>query len=454
MKLQGKTLNKTVFLEKFIGEGAAGEVYFARIIKAIAGLKIGANVAVKVYKPQILDYPNQKERIEREFKVGASISHPNLAKIFHIDFEKTDGFDRPYLLMEYIKGTSLREYVEINYPLPDTKIVDFFMQLTHAIFCLHKSKLIHRDIKPDNIMISNNGQLKLMDLGVVKDLKSSTITSSDQFLGTIRYAAPEYLFDLNASVESDTYSCGAVLYFMIYGDDIFSSEKLFSNVILKISSQDIALRSPKRHTSKKLVLLLEIARRLMHKEPNKRITLNSAINEIKASYSGKLWNEYIIQLIKYRIANIWQKSEYRNNPQFPDKPGNFIAYYLFIIPDEYYENVIKNLTDTNWVKIYVDENVETILKHIKNLNKIIAIDAIKIDFFEWKNRFISTANTADKIGLLRSLLFRYVTGVKGEDIEETLNWVKRQTNNGEILSFCHECLLSYGNLEIHFKEGG
>lgn len=453
MKLQGTTLNNSVFLERFIGEGAAGEVYFGRMVKAIAGLKRGDDVAVKVYKPQILDYPNQKERINREFKVGASISHPNLVKIFHIDSEKIGNLDRPYLLMEYIKGISLREYVKNNYPLPDTKLVAYFKQLTLGISCLHKNKLIHRDIKPDNIMVSNNERLILMDLGVVKDLMWSTLTSSDQFLGTIRYAAPEYLFDLNASEESDTYSCGAILYFMIYGHDIFSREKLFSNVILKISSQDIAFGSPKRYSSKKLVLLLEIARRLLHKEAHKRITLNSAINEIKSSYSGKLWNEYIFQLVKYRIANIWQKSKFENLPQFPEKPDYLIPSYLFIIPDEYYETVFYKLSDTDWIKYYADENVEASLKDIKSLNKIIALDAIKIDLIEWKNHFTSTTNTAEKIGLLRSLLLRHIIGVE-EDIEQTLNWVEGQTNNNEVLSFCHECLLSYGRLEIIFNECG
>lgn len=451
MKLQGTTLNNTVFLGKFVGEGAAGEVYLGKMVKAIATLKIGDSVAVKVYKPQILDYPNQKERINREFKVGASISHPNLVKIYHVDSYKIDNIDRPYLLMEYIKGMSLREYIKNNYPLTDTKLVDYFKQLFRGVSCLHKNKLLHRDIKPDNIMVSNNDRIILMDLGVVKDLMKSNITSSDQFLGTIRYAAPEYLFDLKASEESDAYSCGAILYFMIYSHDVFSSEKLFSNVILKISSKNPTFGSPKRYSSKKLVLLLEIARRLLHKEGHKRITLNSSINEIESLYSGKLWNEYIFQLVRYRIANIWQRRIFKNLPQFPEEPNNLIPSYLFVIPPEFYKTIFSDLTDADWVKYYADENVESSLKQIKSANKLIALDAIEIDLVEWKNRFISTIDTTEKVGLLRSLLLKYIIGA-GDDIEQTLKWVENQTDNNEVLSFCHECLLFYGSLEIIFTE--
>jgi serine/threonine protein kinase len=282
-----KTVSSSFQVEKRLGEGKAGEVYSITIHDPILDLQQGDRIAVKIYKPQILEYSNQEKRIEREFRVGSTLRHPNLIEIYHMDFSYIDDILRPYLLMELLDGITLREYVRKNHPLSENQIVNLIQQLCSAACYLHEIGLVHRDIKPENIMILHNGKLKLMDFGVLKDLNATSLTDSNQFLGTIRYAAPEYLFDLNATEKSDAYSIGAILYFLIYGHDIFHEIKPFAKFIRKISLSDPPIYKPDRSSSKRLSLLLEITRRLLLKTPEERSSLNAVLSKIRSGFEGK-----------------------------------------------------------------------------------------------------------------------------------------------------------------------
>ena len=436
MKLEGRIIDAAIQLKKFLGCGAAGDVYSAITLKPIDNIQQGSSVAVKIYKPQILNFLNQRQRIEREFHVGYSQSHPNLMKTYHLGFDDINGEISPYLLMELLEGMTLREYVKMHYPLSENQIISLFQQLCSADLCLHKAGLVHRDIKPENIMILNNGKLKLMDLGVLQDPKDTPLTASDQFLGTIRYAAPEYLFKLNASEKSDAYSVGAVLYFMIYGQDIFSKEKLFSNVIRLIDSMEIEITAPNRPASKRICLLLEITRRLLLQDTKERLSLKSAILEIISGPEGELWNGYIIPLIRYRAACIWQ---WERIPFPESNPKDFIFTSIKFLPEEFYSTLINDLPDEEWTKIYVNENVEEVIAKIESLKQIVNIKAVNFNLADWKECFLNAKSTRTKIGLLRSILCKYYRYHNLDELLEIIDWVRTINSNNEIVKFCNEC---------------
>jgi len=438
MKLEGKILNEAIQLKKFLGEGATGEVYSGAILETLAGLQPDDRIAVKIYKPQTLEYPNQYQRIEREFRVGATLSHQNLVKIYHMGLSHINDVLRPYLLMELLEGVTLRDYVEVHYPLAEATIITLLQQLCDAIHCLHSLGIIHRDIKPENVMILENSKLKLMDFGVLKDPKSTPLTDSDNFLGTIRYASPEYLFELSATEKSDAYSVGAVLYFMIYGHDIFHHEKLFSKLIRLIDSADISIYVPNRQGSKKLCLLLEIARRLLLKDAKKRLSLSSAVSEIGSSFNGNLWKAYIIPLIHYRAASIWQWER----KSFPDNPELCIFTALQFLPMEFYSTVASDLPDEEYTKVYVGENVDETITKLENLKRIVNIEAVGSGLEKWKQCFLVADTTEQKIALLRSILCKAIS-IEYENYDELYDvtrWAKTQTNNHEITKFCEECI--------------
>src|SRR5437867_48182 len=171
-----------------LGEGAAGEVYLGTPIHEKPFARPGDPLAVKVYKPEILKQAAQLERIEREFRVGSTLSHPNLVCMFDYKIEKTS---KPYLVMEYVDGVTLDAWVDMFHPTSARLLVRIIEQLVSGLNHLHENSIIHRDLKPQNIMLSSAFEPKIMDLGVVRITTATPITPKDKFVGTIRNAAPE-----------------------------------------------------------------------------------------------------------------------------------------------------------------------------------------------------------------------------------------------------------------------
>lgn len=434
-RLEGRNIGKSISLYRFLGEGAAAEVYEAVITGPVSSLRQGQHVAIKIYKPAILEYPNQKQRIEREFKLGTVLKHPNLVEIYDLRFTYINNERRPYIIMELLEGITLRAYVEKYSPLSEEQIITSFRQLCDVTNYLHDAGLVHRDIKPENIMIENN-RLVLMDLGVIKDPKVQTITASDQFLGTIRYASPEYLFKLAATDKSDTYSVGATLYYMVFGYDIYHEEKLFSNLVSLIFSKEPTIDIPARASTKRLCLLLEIARRLLLKNPQKRMNLQLASPEIILCLNSDLWKSYVIPLIEYRAASIWQWG----GEQFPEEPRRSIYTALSFLPKEFYNTVVNKLPDEDWITVYIGKNIKEKIGRISNLNEILSVDAVDMELNDWKHCFsINTALEA-RIALLRSILCMNVVQNLTDELIKVVEWAESQSNNREVTEFCRDCV--------------
>ncbi len=192
-----------------VAEGGMGAVYKAR------HQETGQVVALKVVPPDATRTPLLLKRFEQEFKAASLIDHPNVVKA--IDY--CGAGPSPFLVMEFVEGETIGQRVERDGPVPEEEAVRLIGQVCDGLHRAHKQGLIHRDVKPDNVMVTPDGVAKLTDLGLVKDLEAElNLTRTGRGLGTPHFMAPEQFRNAkNADVRCDVYSLGATLYMMVTG---------------------------------------------------------------------------------------------------------------------------------------------------------------------------------------------------------------------------------------------
>jgi serine/threonine protein kinase len=192
-----------------VAEGGMGAVYKAR------HQETGQVVAIKIVPSDAARTPLLLRRFEQEFKAASLIDHPNVVKA--IDYCGTG--PSPFLVMEFVEGETLGQKVDREGPLPEDEAVWLIGQVCDGLHRAHKQGLIHRDVKPDNVMVTPDGVAKLMDLGLVKDVEAElNLTRTGRGLGTPHFMAPEQFRNAkNADVRCDVYSLGATLYMIVTG---------------------------------------------------------------------------------------------------------------------------------------------------------------------------------------------------------------------------------------------
>jgi serine/threonine protein kinase len=203
----GSTVGDYKLLEK-IGEGKAGAVFLAAPLKEKEFAAIGEPVALKLYKPEILERANERERIQRELDVGSAVRHPNVVTAFEVGQNKNG---EPFLVMQFVDGIPFQLWVRMFPEAPPRMLLQLLRDLISGIGALHERGVVHRDLKPANVLVTPNFQVKVMDLGVVKlaravAVKEPGISGSDEFLGTIRNSAPEHLQTEEVDARADLYS--------------------------------------------------------------------------------------------------------------------------------------------------------------------------------------------------------------------------------------------------------
>ncbi len=193
-----------------IGRGGMGSVYRSR------HRQTGQVVAVKVMTTEAASDRVLLQRFEQEFRVAARLDHPHIVR--GLDFGVEAG--QPYLVMEYVQGQNLTQRVKELGPCPQALALRLFLQLADALDTAHCHQLIHRDVKPENILLTPDGRAKLGDLGLIKDLGSeeANVTRSRTCLGTLVFMSPEQFEDAKrATARSDIYSLAATLYYALTG---------------------------------------------------------------------------------------------------------------------------------------------------------------------------------------------------------------------------------------------
>lgn len=261
--------NRYEILRK-IGDGGMAFVYQAR------DKLLNRVVAVKVLRPEFVDDQEFLVKFKREAEAVASLSHPNIVNVYDVG---EDGKVH-YIVMEYVDGQNLKEIIQNEGSLEEYTSLDIAKQIARALSAAHRSGIIHRDIKPHNILISKDGrQVKVADFGIAKAVSSSTMTNMGSVIGSVHYISPEQAKGKHLTSNADLYSLGIVLYEMIIGRVPFSGDSPIS-IALKHINEDIAFTDQEKIDIPNSVRT--IISKLTQKEPaNRYQTAEELIEDIE-----------------------------------------------------------------------------------------------------------------------------------------------------------------------------
>jgi serine/threonine-protein kinase len=201
-----------------VGGGGMALVYKAQ------DLLLNRNVAIKVLRQQFVHDEEFIRRFRREAQSAASLSHPNVVSIYDVGQED----EVHYIVMEYVEGKNLNEIIKERAPLQVDEAVRIASQIADALDHAHHNQIIHRDIKPHNILIGRNGRVKVTDFGIARAVTSTTITQTGSVVGSVHYFSPEHAKGIVTGEKSDLYSLGIVLYQMLTGQLPFLGESPIS----------------------------------------------------------------------------------------------------------------------------------------------------------------------------------------------------------------------------------
>lgn len=210
-----------------IGGGGMALVYRAQDIL------LNRNVAIKVLRQQFVHDEEFIRRFRREAQSAASLSHPNVVSVYDVGQED----EIHYIVMEYVEGQNLNEIIKERAPLQVEEAVRIASQIADALDHAHHNQIIHRDIKPHNILIGRNGRVKVTDFGIARAVTSSTITQTGSVVGSVHYFSPEHAKGVQTGEKSDLYSLGIVLYQMLTGRLPFLGESPISVALKHLQEQ-------------------------------------------------------------------------------------------------------------------------------------------------------------------------------------------------------------------------
>ena len=207
-------------IRESLGFGGMSEVHRGR------DTVLGRDVAVKIMRPELARDETFYQRFRREAQNSASLNHPSIVAIYDQGEETTDDGALPYIVMEIVEGDTLRDIIRMDGPMEVDRALGVMADVCGALEFSHKKGIIHRDVKPANIMISRDGAVKVMDFGIARAVSdsSSTLTTTSSVLGTAQYLSPEQARGETVDARSDLYSAGCVLYEMVAGTPPFTGE--------------------------------------------------------------------------------------------------------------------------------------------------------------------------------------------------------------------------------------
>lgn len=214
MIIKGQKINDRYEIIKILGEGGMANVYLAN------DTILDRKVAVKVLRGDLSADDKFVRRFQREALSASSLSHPNIVEVY--DVGEDDG--NFYIVMEYVEGKNLKQLIRKRGSLTLPEVIDIMMQLTDGLAHAHDAYIIHRDIKPQNILIMDNGLVKITDFGIAMALNSSQLTQTNSVMGSVHYLPPEQAGGKGSTIKSDIYSLGILMYELLSGKLPFKGE--------------------------------------------------------------------------------------------------------------------------------------------------------------------------------------------------------------------------------------
>lgn len=275
----GKRISGRYKIKDMIGGGGMANVYLAH------DMILDRDVAVKMLR---LDFANDDEfirRFHREAQSATSLAHPNIVSIYDVGEE--DGLY--YIVMEYVDGQTLKQYIQQHAPVPVEVALDIMKQLTSAISHAHHNHIVHRDIKPHNILIDSSGTVKITDFGIAMALSATSITQTNSVLGSVHYLSPEQARGGMANKKSDIYSIGIVMFELLTGRLPFSGESAVSIALKHLQSETPSLKrwNPQIPQSVENVVLKATAKDPFHRYD----TVDEMEEDLRTSLDANRLNE-------------------------------------------------------------------------------------------------------------------------------------------------------------------
>ena len=282
--LIGRRLDGRYLIQSLVGVGGMANVYRG------VDEKNGNAIAVKVLKEEFLDNEELVRRFKNESKAISILDHPNIVKVY--DVSVTDRLQ--YIVMEYVDGITLKEYLkQRGGALTWKETVHFATQVLRALQHAHSKGIIHRDVKPQNIMLLADGSIKMMDFGIARFSRAQSQTVSDKAIGSVHYISPEQAKGDRTDARTDIYSVGVMLYEMLSGRLPFDGDGAVSIAIMQISDKAKPLAQVAPNVPQGLCQITEKA---MEKDPDKRYQsakeMLEAIEEFKRNPSIRFEYEY------------------------------------------------------------------------------------------------------------------------------------------------------------------
>lgn len=339
-------------LEK-IGEGGMSEVYKAKCNK------LNRFVAVKILKKQFANNKEISEKFKREATSIANLSDTNIVNILDVGTQE----DMDYIVMEYVNGKTLKEFINYNGKLSYTTAIKIALQIAKALDCAHKNNIIHRDIKPQNILLNETGEVKVTDFGIAKSTDSQTITNTTSIIGSAHYLSPEQAKGTYIDFRTDIYSFGIVLYEMVTGRLPFEGESPVTVALKHLQEEPIP---PKNINSAIPDSLNKFILKAIEKEPIKRYQSSKEMIQdlqkiqenpdvIIGEIAKEHQNDSTIIMAPISVKNSSKDSILNNKKEFEDE-------------EEYLEDDYED--DYEDEEEYEDKKIKN-KKSKNNLNKII-----------------------------------------------------------------------------------
>lgn len=281
----GKILGGRYEIIEQIGGGGMALVYKAKC------KLLDRFVAVKVLKDEFVNDEEFVRKFRRESQAAASLSHPKIVNIYDVGVEEDEGKNIHYIVMEYIKGKTLKELINEQGKLSINDTLDYSMQIADALEDAHKNGIVHRDIKPHNIMITEDGRVKVTDFGIARAATSSTVTTRSDVLGSVHYFSPEQARGGYTDERSDIYSLGIVMYEMITGKLPYEGESPITVALKHVQEEIVSPRKINEDMPLGLekIILKAVEKRQVDRYKNitemirdlKAIKLNGSLNSME-----------------------------------------------------------------------------------------------------------------------------------------------------------------------------
>ena len=288
--MTGQTLGNYE-VRQLVGTGGGGSVYRAYSRDAGPAGEAGSLVALKVFHPELLADERVFQRFQREAELGMRIDHPHIVRSYEVGVEQIEGETHHYLAMEFIEGETLRETLDELTGVPEHLLYRVCDQILDALTAVHAEGMIHRDVKPENVVLTRDRDVKLMDLGVARlQQEGRDITRAGEFVGSLAYAAPEQFIDQDhVDPRADIYAIGVILYEMATGENPYDVADLNTLLTRKVRGQ---VRRPKIVNRDLANFLDDVILTCLHADPDERFASCDELRKVLAEgEAGEWWRE-------------------------------------------------------------------------------------------------------------------------------------------------------------------